>query len=61
VDWQGVDLESEKSPGVEWDLSSSSGGDGLSLLDAKMRSLRLIWFVAGMVSSYYQMVGMEGS
>jgi len=42
-------------------LSCSSGGDGLSRVDAKMRSLRLIRFVVGMVSSYYQMVGTEGS
>jgi len=49
-----------KSPGAEEDLSPS-GEDGLSLRDAKMRSLRLIWFVVEMVSSYYQMVGTEGS
>jgi len=42
-------------------LSCSSGGEGLSRLDAKMRSLRLIRFVVGRISSYYQTVGMEGS
>jgi len=52
-------LEKGKSLGAEEDLSSL-GGDGLSLLDAKMRSLRLIRFVVGMVSSYYQTVGTEG-